>query len=227
MSGIGSAVFLGIDLGWYGKPSGVASITIEPEGLTLRNLTRLQEADDILTWIQTEAGNGIPLFSDTGGFCCCLSCCRCLLWNRWRLHEGVHAWSQFESGSNVQSTWCRTFSIAPYVVAPSKHSSTPIVVLSVIALALLCTAVAYLLYFWLIQHAGPTRALTVTFLAPVFGVLWGTVLLSEPLSLSTFIGFGIILVGTGFVTGVRLRKKPIIPPVEQTQHDDTETVLTS
>jgi drug/metabolite transporter (DMT)-like permease len=67
----------------------------------------------------------------------------------------------------------------------------------------------------------------VTFLAPVFGVLWGTVLLSEPLSLSTFIGFGIIIVGTGFVTGVRLRKKPIIPPVEQTQRDDTETVLTS
>jgi hypothetical protein len=71
-----------------------------------------------------------------------------------------------------------------------------------------------------------TRALTVTFLAPVFGVLWGTVLLSEPLSLSTFIGFGIILVGTGFVIGVRLRKKPYIPPAEQTQHSETETALT-
>jgi len=111
-------------------------------------------------------------------------------------------------------------------VAPSRHAPTPIVLLAVVALALLCTAVAYLLYFWLIEHAGPTRALTVTFLAPIFGVLWGTVLLSEPLSLSTFIGFGIILMGTGFVTGIRLRKEPIIPPVEQTQRDDTETVLT-
>jgi drug/metabolite transporter (DMT)-like permease len=113
------------------------------------------------------------------------------------------------------------------LVATPKHSPTPIVVLSVITLALLCTAVAYLLYFWLIEHAGPTRALTVTFLAPVFGVLWGTVLLSEPLSLSTFIGFGIILVGTGFVTGVRLRKKHDIPPVKQSQQSDTETALTS
>jgi len=112
-------------------------------------------------------------------------------------------------------------------VAPSRHAPTPIVLLAVIALALLCTAVAYLLYFWLIEHAGPTRALTVTFLAPIFGVLWGTVLLSEPLSLSTFIGFGIILLGTGFVTGIRLRKEPIIPPVEQTQRDDRENVLTS
>jgi len=56
-------------------------------------------------------------------------------------------------------------------VAPSRHAPTPIVLLAVIALALLCTAVAYLLYFWLIEHAGPTRALTVTFLAPIFGVL--------------------------------------------------------
>ena len=112
-------------------------------------------------------------------------------------------------------------------VAPSRHAPTPIVLLAVVALALLGTAVAYLLYFWLIEHAGPTRALTVTFLAPIFGVLWGTVLLSEPLSLSTFIGFGIILMGTGFVTGIRLRKEPIIPPVEQTQRDDRENVLTS
>jgi len=111
-------------------------------------------------------------------------------------------------------------------VAPSRHAPTPIVLLAVVALALLGTAVAYLLYFWLIEHAGPTRALTVTFLAPIFGVLWGTVLLSEPLSLSTFIGFGIILMGTGFVTGIRLRKEPIIPPVEQTQRDETETALT-
>lgn len=111
------------------------------------------------------------------------------------------------------------------LVAPSKHAPTPIVLFAVVALALLCTAVAYLLYFWLIEHAGPTRALTVTFLAPVFGVLWGTVLLSEPLNLSTFVGFGIILVGTGFVTGVRLRKEPIIPTVEQPQRDDTVTGL--
>jgi len=111
-------------------------------------------------------------------------------------------------------------------VAPSKHSPTSIVLLSVFALALMCTAVAYLLYFWLIEHAGPTRALTVTFLAPVFGVFWGTVLLGEPLSLSTFIGFGIILVGTGFVTGIRLRKKSDIPIIEHAEQSETNSALT-
>lgn len=102
-------------------------------------------------------------------------------------------------------------------VAPSKHALTPVVLLAVTALALLCTAVAYLLYFWLIEHAGPTRALTVTFLAPVFGVLWGVLLLSEPLSFSTFIGFGIILAGTGFVTGMLPFRKTPISSVEARQ----------
>ena len=58
MSRIGNIRFLGVDLGWYGKPSGLASIEVNPEGLCLRKLTRLQTTDDILAWIQSETGNG-------------------------------------------------------------------------------------------------------------------------------------------------------------------------
>ena len=57
-----------------------------------------------------------------------------------------------------------------------------------------------LLYFWLIAHVGPTKTLTVTFLAPIFGVLWGVLFLKEPLTLSPFIGLVIILAGAGLVT---------------------------
>jgi len=93
-------------------------------------------------------------------------------------------------------------------VVPARHLSSPPVVLAVTALALLCTAVAYLIYFYLIETVGPTKALTVTFLSPIFGVIWGVLFLSEPLTVSTILGFGIILVGTGFVTGVfRFPKK--------------------
>jgi len=49
--------------------------------------------------------------------------------------------------------------------------------------------------------------MTVTFLSPVFGVLWGVVLLREQLSWSIIVGFAIILSGTGLVTGVHLRRK--------------------
>lgn len=57
MTGFDDVVFLGVDLGWYGKPSGLASIAIEGESLRLRNITRLQDTNEILGWIRSEAGN--------------------------------------------------------------------------------------------------------------------------------------------------------------------------
>lgn len=78
------------------------------------------------------------------------------------------------------------------------------VTFSVLALALLSTALAYLLYFRLITNVGPTKTLSVTFLVPVFGVIFGVLLLDEPFGLGTLAGMGIILAGVALVTGVRL-----------------------
>ena len=50
--------FIGVDLGWYGKPSGLASIALDGSALRLRNIARLESVDEILDWIQTEAGDG-------------------------------------------------------------------------------------------------------------------------------------------------------------------------
>lgn len=81
-----------------------------------------------------------------------------------------------------------------------------LVIASVLALALLSTAVAYLLYFGLIQRVGPTKATMVTYLSPAFGLLWGAVLLREPLSVWSFVGFGLILVGVALLTGIHLKR---------------------
>lgn len=69
-------------------------------------------------------------------------------------------------------------------------------------LALLCTAVAYLMYFRLIAHVGPANAITVTFLIPAFAVLWGWLLLDEPLTVEMALGCAVILLGTALATGV-------------------------
>lgn len=53
-----AAVFVGVDLGWYGKPTGLASIETNSNGLRLRNVTRLQDTAEILCWISAEAGDG-------------------------------------------------------------------------------------------------------------------------------------------------------------------------
>ena len=88
--------------------------------------------------------------------------------------------------------------------AELKPVSTTVVA-AVITLAIVCTAVAYLIYFDLIARVGPTNTLSVTFLVPVFGTLWGVVLLHEPLRASLLLGLVIILTGVFLVTGVKLR----------------------
>jgi len=50
--------FIGVDLGWYGKPSGLASIRLDRSKLRLRSIARLDTVDKILGWIQSEAGSG-------------------------------------------------------------------------------------------------------------------------------------------------------------------------
>jgi drug/metabolite transporter (DMT)-like permease len=90
----------------------------------------------------------------------------------------------------------------PFSIPDGRPSIT--VVLCVLALALFCTALAYLLYFRLIVNVGPAKALTVTFLVPIFGTLWGALFLGEQVTLSTLLGCGVVLAGTALVTGVRL-----------------------
>lgn len=69
-------------------------------------------------------------------------------------------------------------------------------------LAVLCTGVAYLMYFRLIAHIGPANAITVTFLIPAFAVLWGWLFLAEPLTAAMALGCAVILLGTALATGV-------------------------
>lgn len=70
-----------------------------------------------------------------------------------------------------------------------------------VALALLCTAVAYVLYFRLIARAGPSRAVAVTFLIPVFAVAYGALLLGEPVT-PWMLGCGaVVVLGTALATG--------------------------
>lgn len=77
-----------------------------------------------------------------------------------------------------------------------------IAILAVIAIAVLSTSLAYILYFRLIQAVGSTRALTVTYLIPLFAMLWGALVLREAITLSMVIGGGLILLGTAIANEV-------------------------
>ncbi|MBI6631209.1 EamA family transporter [Pseudomonas paralactis] len=65
---------------------------------------------------------------------------------------------------------------------------------SLLGLGLVCTAFAYILYFRLLSSIGPVKSMTVTFMIPPFGVLWGALLLDEPLSMAHLYG-GVLIAG--------------------------------
>lgn len=78
------------------------------------------------------------------------------------------------------------------------------VIVAVLALGVLCSGVAYLLYFRLIADLGPASALTVTFLIPAFGVLWGHLFLGEAIGWHTLVGAAIVIAGTALITGFQV-----------------------
>ncbi|WP_459616167.1 DMT family transporter [Bordetella sp. 2513F-2] len=71
-----------------------------------------------------------------------------------------------------------------------------------VLLALVCTGAAYVMFFRLIRSVGPTGAVSVTFLVPVFGVLWGMLFLDEAVTPRILGGAGVILAGTALAMGL-------------------------
>lgn len=85
--------------------------------------------------------------------------------------------------------------LIPAIVAmPPSGAITAAVVLNLLALALLSGAIGYLLYYRLLADVGATRALTVTFLMPAFGMLWGVIFLREAIT-PAMVGGAVMIVG--------------------------------
>ncbi|MDA8968912.1 DMT family transporter [Akkermansiaceae bacterium] len=73
---------------------------------------------------------------------------------------------------------------------------------SAVALALLCTALAFVFFFKLIQRSSATVATSVTFLIPFFAIFWGWLFLDEIVTTQMLLGLGVTLIGTSLITGV-------------------------
>ena len=74
--------------------------------------------------------------------------------------------------------------------------------LAVLMAGVLCTGVAYILYFRLIARTGPAKAMTVTFMVPVFAILYGTLLLGEALTPWMLLCGLVVVCGTALATGL-------------------------
>jgi drug/metabolite transporter (DMT)-like permease len=150
-----------------------------------------------------------------------------LAWDKASFKPGGSGWAVLAClaatllyGWSASYTKLRLAGVAPLAVATGSQLSAALVLVLPAAwwwpalapsasawataalLAVLCTAVAYILYFRLIAHIGPANAIAVTFLIPLFAVFWGWLFLAEALSPAMAFGGATILLGTGLATGV-------------------------
>lgn len=91
---------------------------------------------------------------------------------------------------------CASIVVAPLAVANWPSAPIPALSwLSAVMLGALCTGLAYFLFYRLLYRIGAPRSATVTYLVPLFGVIWAWVFLGEPLTVSMAIAGALILGG--------------------------------
>jgi drug/metabolite transporter (DMT)-like permease len=109
------------------------------------------------------------------------------------------------SGSQVSATLV-LLPLSLFFIPTHWPSNTAI--MSVLILGILCTGVAYIIFFHLIAHLGPARTISVTYLIPAFGLFWGSLFLDEVITSSMIVGCSFILTGVALATGLlKLSKK--------------------
>jgi drug/metabolite transporter (DMT)-like permease len=123
----------------------------------------------------------------------------------------------------LSAVWARRFSNMPPIVnAASQTAASSLMLLpltlvfdhpwalsmpsnlalfSQLALALLCTAVAYILFFTILKRAGSTNISLVTFLVPISAIILGAMLLNEQISLNHIVGMAVIGLGLALIDG--------------------------
>jgi len=101
---------------------------------------------------------------------------------------------------------------APFGIAQAPGSfPRASVVLSVIGLAVICTALAFVLFFELIAEAGPVRATVITYVNPAVAALLGVLVLNERFTIGMGVGFVLVLVGSVLATAGTHQPVPVEP----------------
>jgi drug/metabolite transporter (DMT)-like permease len=106
--------------------------------------------------------------------------------------------------------------VVPFAPPPAALSSASTMAwLALAGLALVSTTVAFIFYYRLIADVGPVKAITVTLLVPVFGMLWGVIFLDEPLTPGRLAGCAVILLGCSLILGLLI---PLRRPASSSGH---------
>ncbi len=106
-------------------------------------------------------------------------------------------------GTSAATLLFAALALVPFTPVTRELSAVPVMAwLALGGLALISTAFAFILYYRLIADVGPVKAITVTLLVPIFGMVWGVIFLDEPLTPGRLAGCAIILAGCSLILGL-------------------------
>ena len=106
-------------------------------------------------------------------------------------------------GTSAATLLLAAAALAPFTPVTRDFAAVPTVAwLALAGLAVFSTTVAFVFYYRLIADVGPVKAITVTLLVPVFGMVWGVIFLGEPVTPGRLAGCAIILTGCALILGL-------------------------
>lgn len=155
-------------------PTRAAGLAIGMAGVAM-----VSGAEASTRWLSIAAGLGAAL-------CYALTGIALRRWGRGAPARGMAVGTQLTGG----------LLLLPLLALAPPGNLTPGIAAAMLALGMVCGALAYILYFRLIADIGATGALTVTYLIPLFGVLWGALALGEELTAMRVLGALVVTAGT-------------------------------
>jgi len=138
---------------------------------------------------------------ELGACALCLAACACYG------YVAVYAKARMKdapaTAMSAMSCLVAAGAVLPVAIAmPPATSVPPSAWLALAALGVACTGIAFILYYRLIADLGPVRAVMVTLLIPVFGIVWGVIFLGEPLTPGRVAGAATVLAGCALALGL-------------------------
>ena len=115
----------------------------------------------------------------------------------------VHLKEASPLGTAAGTLLMAALAMLPFTPATRDFGAIPLMAwLAMLGLAIVSTTVAFIFYYRLIADVGPVKAITVTLLVPIFGMVWGVLFLGEPVTPGRLAGCAIILAGCSLILGL-------------------------
>jgi len=152
----------------------------------------------VLTWPKLQAGIRSEVWGQVAVIAASLSYAAAILYAKRYLAQEpplLTAFGQVSMGCAL---------LVPLALAelPWQQTFTPRVIGSVLAIGVIGTAMAYILYYRLLREIGPTATSLVTYIVPLFGIFWGRIILAEILSWHAFVALALIFLSLILVNGL-------------------------